>query len=98
MEINIIHADVLTVTVKGRLDTVTSPAFDATIAGENITEDKVVVDFTDVEYISSAGLRALLALKRRLDAENKSLTIKNINAVVREVFSVTGFINVLTIE
>lgn len=88
----------MNVFVSGRLDTVTSVEFDKAIKAEEITEDLVVIDFSNVEYISSAGLRVLLALKRELDGKSKALEIHNINAVVREIFSVTGFINALTIK
>jgi len=88
----------MNVYVSGRLDTVTSVEFDKAIKAEEITEDLVVIDFSNVEYISSAGLRVLLALKRELDGKSKALEIHNINAVVREIFSVTGFINALTIK
>ncbi|MBR1624609.1 MAG: STAS domain-containing protein [Clostridia bacterium] len=56
------------------------------------------MDFTEVEYISSAGLRLLLALKRKLEGQGKSLEVHHINDVVKEIFSVTGFINALTIR
>ena len=88
----------MNVFVSGRLDTVTSVEFDKAIKAEEIKENSVVIDFSNVEYISSAGLRVLLALKRELDAQSKTLEIHNINAVVREIFSVTGFINALTIK
>ncbi len=88
----------MNVFVSGRLDTVTSVEFDKAIKAEEIKENLVVIDFTNVEYISSAGLRVLLALKRELDAQSKALEIHNINAVVREIFSVTGFINALTVK
>ena len=84
--------------VSGRLDTVTSVEFDKALKAEEIKENLVVIDFSNVEYISSAGLRVLLALKRELDGKSKALEIHNINAVVREIFSVTGFINALTIK
>ena len=61
-------------------------------------EDVLVMDFTEVEYISSAGLRLLLALKRKLEGQGKSLEVHHINDVVKEIFSVTGFINALTIR
>lgn len=98
MEVNVMHNEAMVITVKGRLDTVTSAQLDEAIKGETIAEDLVVIDFADVEYISSAGLRVLLALKRELDARGKALEIHNINAVVREIFKVTGFINTLTIK
>lgn len=88
----------MVVFVSGRLDTVTSVEFDKAIKAEEIKENLVIIDFSNVEYISSAGLRVLLALKRELDGKSKTLEIHNINAVVREIFSVTGFINALTIK
>ncbi len=98
MEVKIEHKDAYVVSVTGRLDTVTSQELDLAIKNEPITENLVIFDFTNVEYISSAGLRVLLALKRDLDQQGKSLEIHNINAVVREIFGVTGFINALTIK
>lgn len=98
MEVRIEHGESMCVFVSGRLDTVTSVEFDKALKAEEIKENLVVIDFSNVEYISSAGLRVLLALKRELDAESKALEIHNINAVVREIFSVTGFINALTIK
>lgn len=98
MEVNIQHNEAMVIAVKGRLDTVTSAQLDAAIKAETITENLVVFDFTDVEYISSAGLRVLLGLKRTLDDEGKALEVHNINAVVREIFLVTGFINALTVK
>lgn len=98
MEITVQHDEAMIVTVRGRLDTNTAPELDEAIKKETISENAVVVDFAGVEYISSAGLRVLLALKRELDGQGKSLEIRNINAVVREIFNVTGFINVLTVK
>ena len=98
MEIKIEHGEAFKVSAKGRLDTVTSVDFDNAIKNETISEILVIIDFADIEYISSAGLRVLLALKRTLDEQGKELEIHNINAVVREIFTVTGFINALTIK
>ena len=50
------------------------------------------------EYISSAGLRVLLALKKQFSEENKEFEIHNLNDVIKEVFNVTGFINILTVK
>lgn len=98
MEITIKHGDSLVVYLNGRLDTTTSVELDTKIKNEKIEEDLVILDFTELEYISSAGLRVLLSIKKMLDANNKKLEIHNINQVVKEVFSVTGFKNVLTIK
>ncbi len=98
MEVRFEHGQEFNVKIIGRLDTVTSAQFDQAIKSETITENKVVLDFSEVEYISSAGLRVLLALKRELDDAGKEMEIHHINAVVREIFGVTGFINVLTVK
>ncbi|MDY6367748.1 MAG: STAS domain-containing protein [Clostridia bacterium] len=98
MQATITHGESTVVKVIGRLDTVTSAELDEKLKNEAVTEDKMIIDFTGVEYISSAGLRLLLSLKNRLGEEGKQLEIHNINAVVKEIFTVTGFINALTVK
>ncbi len=98
MEIVINHKDFLEVILNGRLDTTTSVELDSKMKETEIEEDLVVLDFSNLEYISSAGLRVLLSLKKTLEASGKKLEIHNINEIVKEVFNVTGFINVLTIK
>ncbi len=98
MEIIINHGQNLTIKLVGRLDTTTSPELDKKFKEETVEEKLVVLDFSDLEYISSAGLRVLLAMKKNLDSQEKELEIHNVNAVVKEVFSVTGFINILNIK
>lgn len=98
MEINIKHEDKMVVYLKGRLDTVTSLEFNEKLNKEEIKEQVVIVDMKELEYISSAGLRALLALKKSLVAKGKELEIHNLNAICEEVFKVTGFINILTVK
>ena len=98
MEIKVNHGSELLIELEGRLDTNTSPELEKRLKEEDITETLVVLDFKALEYISSAGLRVLLTLKKMLDSQGKSLEIRNINDVVKEVFNVTGFINILTIK
>ena len=98
MEITIKHEDSLIIELVGRLDTNTSLELDERIKKEEIKENKVIMDFKALEYISSAGLRLLLGLKKELGKKNKELEIHNINEIVREVFQVTGFINILNIK
>lgn len=83
--------------LSGRLDTVTSPQLEAQASEipDNITNLKI--DITSLEYISSAGLRVLLMLSKKM--QNKgSFAICNINDTIKEVFDVTGFSDILTIE
>lgn len=98
MNIVINHKEYLEVLLDGRLDTTTSVELDSKMKETEIKENLVVLDFTKLEYISSAGLRVLLSLKKTLESNNKKLEIHNINDIVKEVFNVTGFINVLDIK
>lgn len=98
MDINIKHEDNLIIALKGRLDTVASNGLLEAFAKEQVKEDLVIVDMKELEYISSAGLRALLAIKKELVANKKQLEIHNLNSICQEVFKVTGFSNVLTVK
>ena len=86
----------LTIMLEGRLDTTTSPALEAELkeALTGITE--LVFDFEKLEYISSAGLRILLANQKIMNKQG-SMVIKNVNEVISEVFEVTGFADILTV-
>ena len=98
MEIKIEHGDAFVISLQGRLDTVTSVELSGKLAEEKIEEPLVIVDMKELEYISSAGLRLLLSLKKDLSAEGKELEVHNLNPVCQEVFRVTGFKNILTIK
>jgi len=98
MKINIKHGDNLVIELTGRLDTITSTELADAVAKETITENLIIIDFKNLEYISSAGLRVLLALKKQFSEENKEFEIHNLNDVIKEVFNVTGFINILTVK
>ncbi len=98
MEINIMHGEQLVFALNGRLDTVTSNELLDAFAKEEVKEEMVIVDMKDLEYISSAGLRALLAMKKELVQKGKSFEVHNLNSVCKEVFKVTGFVNILTVK
>lgn len=98
MEIQVNHGEALVFALKGRLDTVTSQDLLKAFAGEEVKENLVEMDMKELEYISSAGLRALLAMKKELVAKGKQFEVKNLNAICTEVFKVTGFINILTVK
>lgn len=97
MEILVKKDNQLVFELNGRLDTLTAPELEQKIKDENVNED-LILDFKNLEYISSAGLRVLLSTKKLLNSKGKELTITNINDVVKEVFNVTGFINILNIK
>ena len=98
MEIKINHGEVFTIALVGRLDTVTSTQLLEAFANEEKKEDLVIVDMKELEYISSAGLRALLAMKKELVEKGKAFEVHNLNSICQEVFKVTGFVNILTVK
>lgn len=98
MEIKIEHGDALTVSLKGRLDTVTSVELGKKMEEVEVNESLVIMDMKELEYISSAGLRLLLSLKKNYAASGKDLEVHNLNSVCKEVFRVTGFQNILTVK
>lgn len=87
----------LYVSISGRLDTVTSQELKEKLENEGYENVDIDIDFKDVEYISSAGLRLLLALQRQVMETDNKLVIRNVNKVVTEIFSVAGFNKSFTI-
>lgn len=90
------NGDVLNVAIAGRLDTTTAPELEAALSPELSEPCNVTIDFTGLEYISSAGLRVLLATKKKIG--DNDLVIKNANDEIKEVFDITGFTDILTVE
>lgn len=87
----------LTLALEGRLDTTTAPMLEGEIknAIDGITD--LVLDFAKLDYISSAGLRVLLAAQKTMNKQGK-MTIRNACSDIMEVFEITGFSDILTIE
>lgn len=86
----------LTLAVEGRMDTLTAPTLEAQLNElKGIT--KLIFDFSSLEYISSAGLRVLLSAQKVMNKQG-SMVVRNVNAAVMEIFEVTGFSDILTIE
>lgn len=98
MEIQVLKNENIVINIKGRLDTTSSPILNQKIQELEIDKDLVIIDFKELDYISSAGLRVLLAIKNMLEEKGKALEIHNVNEVITEVFSVTGFDNILNIK
>ena len=88
----------LNVALAGRLDTTTAPELAAVVNGEALNGiTALVLDFAKLDYISSAGLRVLLAAQKIMNNQG-SMVVRNVNETIMEVFEVTGFIDILTIE
>lgn len=87
----------LSVAVEGRLDTTTAPELEAALKEDIEGVEELVIDLASLEYISSAGLRVLLAAQKIMMKQGK-MVVTNPNDVISEIFEVTGFRDILTIE
>ncbi|MBQ1440692.1 MAG: STAS domain-containing protein [Clostridia bacterium] len=91
------NGSTLTITVEGRLDTVTAPDLEKEINASIADVKELILDFAGLDYISSAGLRLLLSAQKKMAAQG-SMKVVHVNDVVNEVFNITGFCDILTIE
>lgn len=89
--------DKLTFALEGRLDTVTSPELESAVKDSLDGVKELIMDFENLEYISSAGLRVLLSAQKTM-MQQGSMKVINVNDIVMEIFDVTGFGDILTIE
>ena len=87
----------LTIYVKGKIDTNTSPDFQNEILDEMGKFDSLIIDFTELDYISSAGLRVLVIIAKKLKPENIPFTIK-VNDFIKEILLISGFDKILNLE
>lgn len=87
----------LTVEVKGRLDTTTAPELESALKDSLDDVELLTFDFTDLEYISSAGLRVLLSTQKTMNKIGE-MELTGVNDMVMEVLEVTGFSEILTIK
>lgn len=85
------------IALTGRLDTSTAPEFEAVVNNEFDGVEYAELDFSGLEYVSSAGLRVLLAAQKKMNVQGE-MVIKNVNSEIYEVFEITGFSDILTIE
>lgn len=87
----------LTISVKGRLDTTTAPALEEELNGTLDSCRALVLDFEGLDYISSAGLRVILKTQKAMNQKG-GMKIIHVNGEIMEVFEITGFVDILTIE
>ena len=87
----------LTIALEGRLDTTTAPQLDEELKNSLTGVTDLTLDFAALEYISSAGLRVLLSAQKVMNKQGK-MVIHNVNETISEVFEITGFSEVLTVE
>ena len=85
------------VALTGRLDTTTAPELEAALKDAMDGCNDLAFDFTNLEYVSSAGLRVLLATQKVMNKQG-NMVIRNVSSSIMEVFEITGFVDILTIE
>jgi len=88
----------LTLALEGRLDTTTTPSLEEVVNKELDGVTELVYDLKDLEYISSAGLRMLLASQKKMNAQNGTMYLINVQEQVNEVLEITGFLDILTVK
>lgn len=91
------NGNILEIALEGRLDTVTAPELEAELRNSLNGAEALVMDFEKLDYISSAGLRVLLSAHKQMSSKD-GMKITHVNEIVREVFDVTGFSDILDIE
>ncbi len=89
--------DKLTLALEGRLDTLTAPLLEAEVVGKLDGVKTLVFDFQNLAYVSSAGLR-ILFMAQKVMSKQGQMIVKNVNSDINDIFRVTGFSNILTIE
>ncbi|HIT56392.1 MAG TPA: STAS domain-containing protein [Candidatus Galloscillospira stercoripullorum] len=87
----------LTLALEGRLDTTTAPQLEAEVKEALTGVTELALDFSRLEYLSSAGLRVILAAQKIMNKQGR-MVICHVNETILEVFEVTGFSDILTIE
>ena len=92
-----VENDNLTLSLKGRLDTLTAPQLEAEVNGKLDGVKTLIFDFQNLAYVSSAGLRILFMAQKIMNKQGKMI-VRNANADIKDIFTVTGFSNILTLE
>ena len=91
------QGDVLELALVGRLDTTTAPQLETELKRSIDGVTELTLDFAELEYLSSAGLRVLLAAQKVMNKQGK-MVVRKVNETIMEVFEITGFADILTIE
>ncbi len=92
-----VNGNNLTVSLEGRLDTTTAPELDGELKAALEGRTELIMDMEKLEYISSAGLRVLLSAQKIMNKQG-SMVVRNASDEVKEIFEVTGFLDILTVE
>ena len=93
-----VDGDKLVLDLEGRLDTTTAPQLENELKVSLYDIRELTLDMENLEYLSSAGLRVLLAAQRQMQKQQGNMVIVNVNEIIMEVFEVTGFVDIITIK
>ncbi|MBP5288718.1 MAG: STAS domain-containing protein [Clostridia bacterium] len=91
------NGNTMNVALKGRLDTTTAPQLEEALKSAISDVTSLIFDFSELDYISSAGLRVLLASQKQMNTRGE-MKVTHVNDTIMEIFDVTGFTDILTIE
>lgn len=91
------NGSALTLQLEGRLDTTTSPQLEAELSASLDGVTQLTLDLQQLAYLSSAGLRVILSAQKRMNKQGQ-MVVRHVNETIMEVFEVTGFVDILTIE
>ena len=92
------NGSILTIKITGRLDTISAAKLEENLNEVPEAVSKLVIDFEKLEYISSAGLRVLLAAQKKVNAKGCSLEVVNVSKDVMDIFEITGFDSIMKIK
>lgn len=88
----------MTLALEDRLDTTTAPQLENELKVSLYEINELTLDLEKLEYLSSAGLRVLLAAQKQMEKQGGEMVVKNANETIMEVFEVTGFVDIITIK
>jgi len=92
------NGEKITLALTGRLDTTTAPKLQEFLIPEFYSAKQVELDFSELAYVSSAGLRVLLLGQKTAKAKGGTMTVSNVSAEIMDVFEMTGFADILTVQ
>lgn len=93
-----VTGEILTVQLSGELNVKTSPTLEEELTNALDGVKELILDFAGVEYISSAGLRVLLAMEKTMRRQSGQMKLRNVNPAVKEIIRLAGFLQVMHIE
>lgn len=93
-----VDGSTLVLALEGRLDTTTAPQLENELKVSLYDIKELTLDMETLEYLSSAGLRVLLAAQKQMQKQQGNMVIVNVNEIIMEVFEITGFVDIITIK